>query len=107
MFRKTLIIAAFAAISTPVLADDFAVSWEPWELSTNTYRAELLDRIDRQARQFCEVNARPTSLAMRAEAEACREALVEATVGQIGDVRLTQLHETGEGEPVRQVSSGE
>lgn len=107
MFRKTLIIAAFAAISTPALAADFAVSWEPWELSTNTYRAELLERIDRRARQFCEVNARPTSLAMRAEADACREALVEATVGQIDDVRLTQLHETGEGEPVRQASSGE
>lgn len=47
MFRKTLIIAAIAAISAPALADDFAVSWEPWELSTNTYRAELLERIDR------------------------------------------------------------
>ena len=107
MFRKTLIIAAIAAISAPALADDFAVSWEPWELSTNTYRAQLLDRIDRQARQFCEVNARPTSLAMRAEADTCREALVEATVSQIDDVRLTQLHETGEGEPVRQAASSE
>lgn len=44
---------------------------------------------------------------MRAEADSCREALVEATVSQIDDVRLTQLHEAGEGEPVRQAASGE
>ena len=107
MIRKTLIIAALAAISAPALADEFAVAWEPWELSTNTYRAALLERIDRQARQHCEVNSGPTSLAMRAEAESCRAELVEAVVARIDDVRLTQLYTTGEGEPVRQAASGE
>lgn len=107
MIRKTFIIAAIAAMTAPALADDFAVAWEPWELSTNTYRAALLERIDRQARQHCEVNSGPTSLAMRAESESCSAALVEAVVAQINDVRLTRLYATGEGEPVRQAVSGD
>ena len=34
-------------------------------------------------------------------------ALVAAAVNQIGDVRLTQLHETGETAPVRQAATND
>lgn len=87
-----LVTAAAALTATPASAEELRLLYAPGDLTSHDARAELLERIARQARASCRT-APVLPPRYRAARARCEAELTAATVAQIDDARLTAQHQ--------------
>ena len=98
MIRIQSAIAAAAAafaMSAPSQAQEFTFDYEAWMLSSAQGRTMVLDRLERRVDNYCHVREARGALQVRIATD-CKTRVLERAIEQIGDPRITALHQSRE-----------